>query len=519
MLVDYFKQLIKPILSKRVSPDSIEQSETTILHNSISFQLTNKFCIFCYFSPEDRAPEKQLQTYLALLQSSGYQIIFVSTSNLSKNHLSLIAKWCSLIIKRPNICSDFGSIKSAINILTEYDLLKKIQALLITNNSVIVNESQFGDLLFFCENSTKDFSGQTQTCERKLHIQSYFLYFNHSCLNELFSFFQKFKLKLFSDISQTREYVVKYGEVELSQYLIKAGKKFETFIEQSTLNTSSYAFVKKYTPPLIKKNILYLDKSFNVNNTSHFLDIGLHYGWFNKKYSVYDLGLFSLQKINLYSICYDKDSYASDSPIKKITNFENPASQWREFYIFQKMYDAMISQAAGSPHDFYWGFLSWKFKKKTHSHETIFEQAINKDPAFDIYFINPPGFELENSKFSNVFDQGEFYHPGICELTNTILSETGYHIDVTKLDFKAEQQSFCNFFVGNKVFWDKYMQFMNPIHYTITNNLTPNKLPLLYKRADKIINANYISFIIERLFSVFLHIQPSLKVKKLTHEK
>lgn len=489
-----------------------ETDNYKILWDSLSYTKIEKVCIYAYYSPKECDIEPNIVVALQYLKKRDYKVIFVSTSMLSKTNVEQLSAECSVVVSRPNICADMGSYKTAFRILSKKKIVPDLTALLIMNSSVVVDENSFDDLLTYCECSSADFVGQTQNTEIALHVQSYFIYFSHCCLQDVNLFFSDFALKSFCSLTEGRKYIVERGEVALSQYLLSRGKVFTTFIELSALNILSYDFVKKYHPPLVKKKILYLDRR-NVLRRSYFLDVTLQYEWLQKGGTAQSLGCILSQKINLFSIVYDERSVRKDCQILKLCNLENPKPPLREYYIFQTMYDYLIAHINSSEEgEYYWGFLSWKFKEKVRYDESIFLHALHAYPEYDAYFINP--FEKVLRRHKNIFHQGEVFHPGITELTRAVLKKAGYSFDITQLVFSSDRQAFCNYFVGNKKFWDCYIQFMSPIVY-VMETCFENEFPLLFKRADEKIDANYMSFIIERLFSVFLHTETSLRIKKV----
>lgn len=91
-----------------------------------------------------------------------------------------------------------------------------------------------------------------------------------------------------------------------------------------------------------------------------------------------------------------------------------------------------------------------------------------------------------------------------------------YDIDLFSIKNDVSNTAYCNCWVGNELFWEKYMAFTLPIYYYI---LYESPLDLrntfLKKRADKKINAPYFPFIFERLFSTLLVVDPSIKYIKI----
>jgi hypothetical protein len=71
--------------------------------------------------------------------------------------------------------------------------------------------------------------------------------------------------------------------------------------------------------------------------------------------------------------------------------------------------------------------------------------------------------------------QGEFYHPGILELSQRIFERAGYAIDLAAEVQTKQTALYCNYWVGSKTFWDIYMQFTRPIIEVLRSGLSAEK--------------------------------------------
>jgi hypothetical protein len=106
------------------------------------------------------------------------------------------------------------------------------------------------------------------------------------------------------------------------------------------------------------------------------------------------------------------------------TPYDNTANENREFaeyHIFEKEYNA-----GKIANDALTGYVSWKFGDKTRLQGSQFLKFIAANPGYDVYFINP--FPMQMKFFKNLWLQGEFYHPGILELSQRIFERAGYAI-------------------------------------------------------------------------------------------
>lgn len=176
-------------------------------------------------------------------------------------------------------------------------------------------------------------------------------------------------------------------------------------------------------------------------------------------------------------------------------------------------YDAFINLYENKCHEkkTYVGAVSWKFNEKTGINGDKFLKFIQKNPGYDVYFINPFPRLI---KYTNPWLQGELFHANLIHITQAIFDQLNYSIDLRKTQNDIFTTAYCNYWVGNHYFWEKYMNFTRPIYDYIFQNapLVLREL-CLEKAADCINGFSYYPFIFERLFSLLLIIDPSIKHK------
>jgi hypothetical protein len=210
--------------------------------------------------------------------------------------------------------------------------------------------------------------------------------------------------------------------------------------------------------------------------------------------------------VRIHQIYYaDSQRPALDPDFIPYDNRANPRPEWREYHVFRTAWLAGECREGDVT-----GFVSWKFGSKTRVPGVSVRRFIAAHPGYDAYSVNPPGIDPE--PFANIWRQAERHHPGILALAQRILDATGVDVDLASLDQPASQVLFCNFWAGCRRFWQIYMDFCEPIYHHIETGLDAADRELIWSRADRAIDAPYVPFIMERLFSTLLAVRPDLRV-------
>lgn len=185
-------------------------------------------------------------------------------------------------------------------------------------------------------------------------------------------------------------------------------------------------------------------------------------------------------------------------------NYSETGKKWFEYFVFldeyknKKNWDNELV-----------GFLSWKFGMKTGINGDEFINFINSNPGHDVYFINP--FYIESLMYKSQWEGAEYHHPGILELTEYIFDKLGYDKKVLYEVQDLDKQLYANYWVGNEKFWNKYINYTKPIYEFIETNKEKWFQDKIMNRADNEIDAPYIPFIMERLFSLILLSDSNIK--------
>jgi hypothetical protein len=215
----------------------------------------------------------------------------------------------------------------------------------------------------------------------------------------------------------------------------------------------------------------------------------------------------------IHQIYYDDAQWAAlDPAFLPYDNRANPRPEWREYHVFRTEWLAGRCRAGDVT-----GFLSWKFGAKTGIAGRAFVEFVERHPGHDVYFVNP--HRVEPRPFTGIWQQAEVHHPGIIGLAQRIFDQVGVAVDLATLEQPREQVLFCNYWAGTRRFWDEYMAFCEPVHRQILSGLDAADRALAWSRADREIDAPYVPFIMERLFSTFLALRPDLRSRGLDLER
>lgn len=188
---------------------------------------------------------------------------------------------------------------------------------------------------------------------------------------------------------------------------------------------------------------------------------------------------------------------------RDFTPFKNigVVSEFYEFDVFERIAGDRASDVDGL-----WGALSWRFGEKTGMTGQDLKAQIAANSGNDIYFCNP--YPQNEALYHNMWVQGETTHPQFLEITRAVFEAAG--LPASDLETLMPSQSFsaANYFVGNKRFWDLYIPFIRRVMGLAEHKLSPAMRDLLHSNKADRMNAHggatYVSFIVERLFPLFL---------------
>ena len=187
----------------------------------------NKICLFSHYDKHNLI-DPYVLFYLEEL-SKKFDIIFVSTAKLDSKEIKKISKLVNIAIVKENYGYDFGSWKTAMDCLQEYNA--EIEELLICNDSVYGPISDFSKLIRKFEQSPFDITSITDSFEINYHLQSYFVHFKKQVIDS-----KKFKefWDEFQIIEDKNELILR-NEIGLSKILVNEGFKLGAVAPASEL--------------------------------------------------------------------------------------------------------------------------------------------------------------------------------------------------------------------------------------------------------------------------------------------
>lgn len=210
-------------------------------------------------------------------------------------------------------------------------------------------------------------------------------------------------------------------------------------------------------------------------------------------------------KIKAYQICYSPETLASvPEGFYALDYTDNSRPDWREFWpIRQFLLNNYLAD------DTLYGFLSPKFFSKTSLSFIDLNNFISNHYNNQDVVIFSPFWDL-SSLFTNIFEQGNFFHNGLSHAVKLFASShlAGFNLGETYTHSK--NTIFCNYFFAKKSFWYSWLDLGNKLFHSA--DLVENELSSLLNS-----NTNYGSqslplkiFLQERLATTCLLLNENL---------
>jgi len=210
--------------------------------------------------------------------------------------------------------------------------------------------------------------------------------------------------------------------------------------------------------------------------------------------------------IKIYQTFYDKKHYSYlDEEFVALDVKGNPRPEHREVELLRQIYDNREFEVVD-----YLGLVSYKFGMKTRLTGVDFKSFINANPGYDVYFITP---FPQSAYFSyNVWEQGEFWHPGLKELADKLFVAAGVPYSVASTGRNTlSTLLFSNFWVGNSRFWGKFGEVIKAMISAIDDMQLSEKNKYYSHTFHAGSNCEMFPFIFERLVSTMLKHDPDIK--------
>lgn len=214
--------------------------------------------------------------------------------------------------------------------------------------------------------------------------------------------------------------------------------------------------------------------------------------------------------IELRQICYSPQTL-SELPegMLALDYQDNARPDWREYWpIRQFLLNNVLADNT------LYGFLSPKFGYKTGLGSADVQAFIHQDSGpHDAYFFSP--FWDLSSFFINIFEQGDFFHPGLTQASQKFVDSIGLSTPVKFQVTHSQNTVFCNYIVANKTFWLKWLSLGERLFFAAEHPEADPQLQALLKD-DTTYGEQRLPlkvFLLERLATLLLLNEPALKAK------
>jgi len=155
---------------------------------------------------------------------------------------------------------------------------------------------------------------------------------------------------------------------------------------------------------------------------------------------------------HIYQIFYDADTRARLDPgFTPLDNVDNARPDWREYWPMRQF---LLSQSLVE--EDHYGFLSPKFHAKTGLTATQVERFIAAHAQADVVLFSP--FVDQSAPFFNMYEQGNYWHPGLLSCAQSVLGETPLQVNLEALVNHSGNVAFCNYFVAKPRFWRRWLE-------------------------------------------------------------
>jgi hypothetical protein len=205
----------------------------------------------------------------------------------------------------------------------------------------------------------------------------------------------------------------------------------------------------------------------------------------------------------LYQVAYSEATFQHVMPgFQPLDNRANPRPDWFEFDPIRRFW----LQPGGVDEDCFYGFFSPKFTDKTgHTADTIHRLLAQRGGQLDVLLLSP--FPNQIAFFTNVFEQGDFFHRGLLGAAQRWLAAVGLDPALTGAWMDVRQTVFSNYFVARPAFWRAWADLAERLWQVCEGPPSPLQAELTADTAY-LQQAQLKVFLQERLASLLLVMQP-----------
>lgn len=206
-----------------------------------------------------------------------------------------------------------------------------------------------------------------------------------------------------------------------------------------------------------------------------------------------------MSDVRLFQICFDERQLNSvHRLLTPFDNTKNERPELREYHNFMRIFYEGHAKDVKM-----WGAFGPRWKSKIrYNADKIFE-SIENNPGKDIYLFNH--CRVQGALTKNVWEQGEFHHPGITRLAKKVLFMLGMNSDCIDQIMTDSETVYSHYVIATNEFWNDYLLFLLSVKDALFN--LPSEEKQIFEGSanyarDK--SLNMFPFVIERMLSTYL---------------
>ena len=169
-------------------------------------------------------------------------------------------------------------------------------------------------------------------------------------------------------------------------------------------------------------------------------------------------------RFRIYQIYYNQKTFEQlDSGFTPLDNSINSRPEWYEFWAIKNFLDTHVLEDST-----FYGFVSPRFLHKTHlTAEKL--KALMKPHAhnIDVFLLATSWSQV--AYFKNPFEQGEYWHPGILDLSQQVVDALGWDMKLNDLICSTHDFAFCNYIFAKKSYWIQWRKYADQFFNLVEN--------------------------------------------------
>jgi len=204
---------------------------------------------------------------------------------------------------------------------------------------------------------------------------------------------------------------------------------------------------------------------------------------------------------HIYQIFYNEETRGQLDPgFAPLDNLSNERPDWREYWPMRRF----LLGRTMVENDYY-GFFSPRFREKTNlSSDQVREFIGRSGNNADVVIFSP--FSDMSSLFLNVFEQGDFFRPGLLQTAQDFADLIGLDVSIENIVTDSRNTVFCNYFVARPRFWTAWLDVNEKLFHAAEigseNRDLQNRLNSVFKRRNELVQFKVL--ILERVASLIL---------------